>query len=427
MRRSAFLSVAAGLTMAATASPALAESGTGAGTGWRQFDVPVEGETNVLTVAATGRHDAWAGGLVLRERSKSKQDLAARRSLAGRGDGSPESSAMPGWSGMPGPSRGTAPRATARAADECVDRRTFYTLMLHWNGKAWTKVTMPEVGRVNHISALRADDVWASADCALLHWDGRTWKSVPYEPIPNAQQVGNWSIKAVGPRDAWLLVYTYDNTTGFMRSYVQRWDGERWRDVRLPDLGDEFMLDSIDARGPNDAWAVGTAYSPDDSEPEKTLLLHWDGRSWQRTPEPSTGEWTNRLTRVRMVSRNDVWVSGWGKRKPDWDQIRRPLLLHWDGRKWSAAKVPDGRGELMDVAVSGRRAFAAGDDFAPAEATYSTYALRLTGQGWEQTAPPVSGTGTIEGLAPIPGGGMWSVGTIHDADDRMRPVIARQG
>lgn len=131
----------------------------------------------------------------------------------------------------------------------------------------------------------------------------------------------------------------------------------------------DFTLDSIDAHGPRDVWVVGTDYTGDDTQPaspESLILLHWDGRSWKRLPAPNTSEWTNRVTSVRMLSHNDVWVSGWAKQAPDWSQIRRPLLLHWNGRAWTSSQVPDGRGELMDVASSGGKTVAIGDTFAPA-------------------------------------------------------------
>ncbi|RMI47824.1 hypothetical protein EBO15_00560 [Actinomadura harenae] len=380
----------------ASAAPASAAPASAAtGPTWRQFDVPVEGGTNILSVSATGRDDAWAGGLVLRD------------------DG-----------GTPTPKPPAMRRSSVTNDDECASQGMFSSLMLHWDGRAWKKVALPEVGRVNQVSASSASDVWASADCALLHWDGHAWSRVPYEPIPGAQQSGNEAVKAVTARDAWMTGSTYDSVTQVERGFVQHWDGRRWRNVPLPKLGDSFGLDGIDARGPDDAWAVGTDTTKNDTQPEGVILLHWDGRVWKRVPAPDTGEWTNRVTRVRMASGSDVWVSGMGKRSPAWEEIRRPLLLHWDGRAWTTAKVPDGRGELNDVAVSGGHALAAGDTFAPSMPDYTSFTLRRTATGWEETTSPVSGTAAVEGLSPIPGGGLWSVGVSGD-DEHMRPFIAR--
>lgn len=355
---------------------------------WRLFDVPVQEKANLLSVTAVGRDAAWAAGFVVDESG-------------------------------PGP----RPPETMSSDDECFGRDAFPSLVLRWDGREWRREPVPKVGRVNHVSASSARDVWASADCGLLHWDGKSWASVPFAAVP-AQQSANGAVKAVGPANAWLAGGTYDSTTEVTRGFVQRYDGRQWRNVQLPDLGDNFSLDAIDARGPRNVWVAGTDYTDGDVQPEHLLILHWNGRSWRRLPEPATGEWTNRLTRVRMAAGGNVWVSGWGKRAPGWDEIRRPLLLHWNGRKWASTKVPDGRGELMDVAVSGKQALAVGDTFTPSESDYTMYALRRTMTGWQRTPVPVQGMASIEGLAPIPGGGLWGVGVAGD-DEHMRPVIAR--
>ncbi|MEV4252365.1 hypothetical protein AB0J52_04255 [Spirillospora sp. NPDC049652] len=399
MRRSAIALLT--LALAATASPVSAATATpgpaapAGGPKWQQFGVPVKERTNILGVTATARDDAWAGGLVLRPNA-----------------------------GPPVAKPPELRRSKAAQVGDCPDKEVFETLMLHWNGRSWKRTAMPDVGRINRVSASSAKDVWASADCALLHWNGRAWSQVAYQPIPGAQQSGNGDVSAVSARDAWLTGDTYDSRTQVERSFIQHWDGRRWRNVRLPALGDSFGLQAIDARGPNDAWAAGTDYTKNDTRPERVILLHWDGRSWKRVPAPSTGDWTTRIQRLRMVSRNDVWITGTSKRKPDWEEIRRPLLLHWNGHAWSAAKVPDGRGELYDVAVSGDRAIAAGDTYAPSLPDYTSYTLRRTPTGWRETTSPVSGKAVVEGLAAIPGGGMWSVGTSGD-EQHMTPFIAR--
>jgi hypothetical protein len=376
------------------AKPAVKTAGS---EGWQPFEVPVQGTANLLSVSTAGPDAAWAGGFTLNEDSPGPRPSGTNK--------------------MPR-------RPVAASGDECYGRDTFLSLMMRWDGRGWQQSPLPKVGRVNHVSASRTNDVWASADCGLLHWNGRSWTSVPVEAVPGAQQSSADAVKAVGPENAWLTGGTYDSGTGVMRGIVQRWDGRRWRNVPLPDLGDNFTLDAIDAQGPHDAWAVGTDYAGGDARREQLLLLHWNGSGWKRLPEPPTGEWTNRVTSVRMVAANDVWVSGWGKRAPDGGEIRRPLLLHWDGREWSAVKTPDGRGELNDVAVSGGQALAVGDTFAPWESDYTMYALRRTRTGWRTETVPAAGKGSLTGLAPVPGGGLWGVGSTGD-EGHLRPLIAR--
>ncbi|WP_149261703.1 hypothetical protein [Actinomadura sp. K4S16] len=357
---------------------------------WQLFNAPVQGSISLLSATAAGRNAAWAGGLLVNPRKP--------------------------------------PRLARTPADDenCNFAKGMFTsVMLRWDGRSWRQVSIPNFARINQVSASSPKDVWASADCGLLHWNGQSWTPVPFAPIPGAEQTSAGSISAVGPEDAWLAGGTYDGGTGVGRGFVQHWDGRHWRNVPLPNLDGSFSLDGIDARGPRDVWAVGTDYPGDDVHPERLLLLHWNGRTWKRLPEPVTGYMTQRLARVRMVTGNDVWVSGWGKTTPGREALRHPMLLHWNGREWASAKVPDGRGELMDVAVSGRQALAGGDTVTPSEPSYTMLALRRTASGWQNAPVPVTGMATLAGLAPIPGGGLWGVGAITATSGDYQPLIAR--
>ncbi len=61
------------------------------------------------------------------------------------------------------------------------------------------------------------------------------------------------------------------------------------------------------------AWAVG--FTTD----FQGTALHWDGRSWQRTPLPGGA---GMIGHVSVISANDVWAAG-------------DAFLHWDGSAWS--------------------------------------------------------------------------------------------
>src|SRR5579871_4091513 len=57
-------------------------------------------------------------------------------------------------------------------------------LIMHWNGKAWTKSVIPisANGAIGALYAVSANDVWAVGDTSgtithplLLHWNGHRW------------------------------------------------------------------------------------------------------------------------------------------------------------------------------------------------------------------------------------------------------------
>jgi hypothetical protein len=399
------------IAAAGTDTPAPAPSAL---PGWQLFDVPVQGRVSLMSVTSIGPDDAWVGGALFTPSTVSPRP--------------PASSGSPG----PVPSATGVVGSAAGATNEDCNPINAASVMLHWDGRDWQRVQVPASGRINHLSASGAHDVWASTDCGPLHWDGLSWISVPMAAVPGAQQISPGWIRAVGPDDAWLAGNTIDTRTGVTHGFVQRWDGRRWEDVPLPQLGDHSSIENIDARGPDDAWAAGTSYPANDTGTEKLLLLHWNGHNWDRLPDPVAGESTKEVSAVRMVADDDVWVSGFSKTTPDGAADRHPLLLHWDGHRWATANlaVPDGRGELSDVAISGNQVMAVGDTFSPSTPTYEALVVGRTADGWQaQPSPTGHDEAGWAAATPIAGGGMWVVGaasTSAAGPYNFEPLIARR-
>ena len=123
---------------------------------------------------------------------------------------------------------------------------------------------------------------------------------------------------------------------------------------------------------------------------------------------------------------------GWDKVAPALSQPRHPLALHWNGRRWTATRVPAGRGELYSGAQAGGQLLAVGDTFSPDQTSFTLDLLRWTGRAWVHGAVPASGPGSLAGIAAIPGGGVWVTGSTGDntgetGNTPIRPLIARQG
>jgi len=53
------------------------------------------------------------------------------------------------------------------------------TLILRWNGKAWTRVASPGTGVILGLGYSAANNGWAvggnGAKTLILHWNGKTW------------------------------------------------------------------------------------------------------------------------------------------------------------------------------------------------------------------------------------------------------------
>jgi hypothetical protein len=370
------------------AMAALAMSANVATGGWQTYQVPVTGNANLDAVVAPGADDAWAGGFTVKPADRLAQP---------------------------------------RSESDCqASQGMFGTVMLHWNGAQWQKVSVPASGRVDYMSAASATDIWAVTDCNTLHWNGRTWSSVAIpEPSGPNLQAAVASVSADRAGDAWALGTTYVATTGAEGSFVDHWNGKTWLRVKLPSLGTTTGLEAISATSPSNVWAVGTSGTAI-SAPMKLVLLHWNGRTWTRVTAPATGQWFMTVSTMTSISAKNIWLTGWGKVTDDRSSNRIPLLLHWDGKHWTKTGAPAGRGELFQIAVTGGVPWAVGDTYSPSATTWSFDVLRWDGTRWVHTTPPVQGNyGSLSGLAARPGGGLWAVGTIENATyTTLKPLIA---
>lgn len=116
--------------------------------------------------------------------------------------------------------------------------------LFHWNGASWTDVPVPDIGQVNGLSALAANDVWAVGDGGTLHWNGSAWSLITSPVLPL------YSVQALSPADAWAV--------GAGRQ-LAHWNGAWWEAVPNPI---QAVLNAVTAAAPTKLWAVGYQISP---------------------------------------------------------------------------------------------------------------------------------------------------------------------
>jgi hypothetical protein len=224
------------------------------------------------------------------------------------------------------------------------------TLMEQWNGDGWLIVASPNQGpndnRPDAVAATSANDVWAVGDyrtvsgntdvyqTLILHWDGSAWTIVP-SPNPSTAENHLLGIAAISPTDAWAVGITTD-AGGIWQTLIEHWDGTAWGVVPSPDPGTNAnALYGITPVSPNDAWAVGfyaNGYTG------RNLTLHWDGNVWSVVPSPNQGTHSNGLLGVSAASSNDVWAVGYYH--TDNGSFHQPLVEHWDGSAWTIVPSP---------------------------------------------------------------------------------------
>jgi hypothetical protein len=144
------------------------------------------------------------------------------------------------------------------------------TLIVHWNGKAWTRVASPnpagsdDVNGLQAVGASSASNAWAVGGYGgkgreqplLAHWNGKTWKRVTASSLDNASVRGSLAgVTVLSTTDAWA-VGSYGSPAS-QSSLAAHWNGKKWSLVPSPDLGsfNDFM--GVAASSPTNIWAVG--------------------------------------------------------------------------------------------------------------------------------------------------------------------------
>jgi hypothetical protein len=243
--------------------------------------------------------------------------------------------------------------------------------VLHWNGKSWTVVPVPELGGTangafNSLLAVRCPSVancWAvgSANKSLgsaglnqaLHWDGRKWSLVP-TPDPGGTSSGALSeLNGVGcgsAHDCWAVGDYAAGTSASAPTLSQalHWNGRIWSRVRTPNPGGSQAGDTSELFGafcvsPRDCWAAGWSGN---TSTNVNLVLHWDGRAWSQVaaPDPDgTGAGAqNMLIDVTCTSPAGCWAVGqFGSIRAGGGGVILNEILRWNGHAWSLIPSPD--------------------------------------------------------------------------------------
>ena len=290
--------------------------------------------------------------------------------------------------------------------------------------------------RFNSVAGVSPREAWAVGDSYtgrenggrpsfIERWDGRRWR-VASAPIPPGAILQSVSASRVG--DVWAV-----GQVGGGRELIEHWDGVRWLAVAAPRYGG--ILNGVVALTARDAWAVGVRSLGGGG---KTLIEHWNGARWTVVPSPNpTGPGRRSyavLRSVTAISTNDVWAAGYsgGVRSP----VTRTLIEHWDGRRWTIVPTPNVRsaGDVVNnilFSISGSRwddVWAVGS-WGSRSGGYGgrgddALTLHWDGRRWSRIAtPPVAERALLSGVVAR-GGRAWAVGD-RGLQPRQQTLIER--
>jgi hypothetical protein len=276
--------------------------------------------------------------------------------------------------------------------------------LTQWNGATWRafpSINFADTSETsNALLALSPNDIWAVGSAKdtfanaprtnrplggrlqTLHWDGKRWSSVPAPAL--GRGVGNVSlrlVRGVSPYAVWALgdYEEYHRTisggrvqwvAGRWVEFLLQWDGARWTREPWPtqqlatNPKDEIAIEDMAVASDGELWCAGQRwFGPDNTgDLYVPVVLRLQAGRWQIMASSATpslpADWKQFMpTSISLTSAQDVWVAG-GSGTGD-----RATLWHWNGQAWSVvdlrqAQAPD------EVSNCGVLAVAANDVWA---------------------------------------------------------------
>lgn len=251
------------------------------------------------------------------------------------------------------------------------------------------------------------------------HWNGRTWKVKPV-PFGGGVPHDNFlrAVAATSATNVWAVGY-YDGgaNVGDDRTLIVHWNGKTWKQFASRNPGGFshfnglFGVATISARS---AWAVG---SFDNGIARQALIEHWNGKSWKtvRSPDPGGPTRASMLFGVTATSASNAWAVG---TYSDGTGMLT-LIEHWNGRTWKRVKSPSPAGDFGNAlnavsAVSVTNAWAVGygvNSFSRGDATLIEH---WNGRAWRTVKSPNPGGllgNNLYGVTATSARNAWAVGT----------------
>jgi hypothetical protein len=276
--------------------------------------------------------------------------LAATALALGAAAAPTQASAGTGWSvaEVYGPASGyptfqavaaSGPSAAWVSGDSVGD-----LVIYQWNGKSWSKLTVPasfEVagsGTANDpvIGASSANNMWTfpnvstsvTEQYALQRHDGK-WKIFKLGSTAGVEGTAVFS-----PSDVWAFgMNDVSTASGYGTPYVRRYNGQAWKSASMP--GDALGVSPLSA---TDIWAWGPTTKTLGLSTPDVVAMHWNGASWSTLAVPTytlSGQ-PAIVQQLVAIAPSNLWaVEGLpvnrGTGQPEGPGL---ILANWNGHKW---------------------------------------------------------------------------------------------
>jgi hypothetical protein len=223
----------------------------------------------------------------------------------------------------------------------------------------------PPSRSLSAVTALSSKNVWAVGDnsCNAIqcpasplfeHYNGKVWTHVVEKKAP--YNIALFGVGALDANHVWAVGTDESNQVGVMEG----WNGKAWHKIKVPTPGKDNDLFSVTAAGSHSIWAVGQ-YEPTNSFAIRPLIMQRVNGVWKDVPAPKQGR-ASTLYSVSATSATNVWAVGNYESN---DDVARTLVEHYDGKTWTIQPTPNTTAFdnllLGVVALSTTKAYAVGE------------------------------------------------------------------
>jgi hypothetical protein len=163
---------------------------------------------------------------------------------------------------------------------------------VHFTGRQWHKVSLPDLGQVIAATAVSASDIWtiggrfnalhlSQSKAFFTHYDGHGWRTVPLPHItlPKHGYIYPYAVAAASARSIWAAITIYPAAA---HSFLLHFTGKKWRAIPLP--AKPAQLVQVAPDGTSGVWAI--MFRPGNGEYE---FAHYARGVWKYDPVPTSG------------------------------------------------------------------------------------------------------------------------------------------
>jgi hypothetical protein len=194
------------------------------------------------------------------------------------------------------------------------------SVAFHFNGTAWSEMTIPANVELGPVLAFSATNLWSvSSNGDAEHFNGTTWTTTKLPIVTTESQLDLTSISGSSPSDIWAAGIA--SNEGLHRDFspiLEHFNGTSWSNVTVPVKSPTGGLTDVVAVTPSDAYAVTTLGA----------ILHWNGTTWTALNATTQTGAAVTGSAVAALSPTDVWIAGLN------------TLDNFNGTTWTSVPVP---------------------------------------------------------------------------------------